>query len=143
MQSTCYCVHSLVEALVHERFEIAQRSDGAVIVERQYLHHLNAADVLHGIDPELGVVNAGPAHAARAAELCVLWVAGRDLKTEAELVVAGAERKRLAERLSRGRLHSTKIGPMLFSPIIFTEFSLRIFAGPSCPPLSIIWMNLP
>ena len=87
----------------------------------------------HGIDPELGVVNASPAHAARAAELRVLRVVGRDLKTEAEFIVAGAKRKRFGARLSASGCSSTKIDPMLFSPIIFTELSLRIFAGPQMP----------
>jgi len=65
----------LSQVLVDQLLEIAQRPDGALVVERQDLHHHDAADVLHGIDPELGVVDAGPAEAARAAELCVLRVA--------------------------------------------------------------------
>jgi len=67
-------------------------------------NHHDAADVLHGIDPELGVVNTSPAHAARAAKPCGLRVAGCDLKTEAEFIVAGAERKRFGERSVGGRL---------------------------------------
>src|SRR5580700_11413247 len=84
--------------LVHQLLEVTQRSNCTLIVKRQHLHHHNDADIPLRIDPELGVVNTGPAHAAHAAELCILRVAGRDLKTEAELIVAGAQRKRLTER---------------------------------------------
>jgi hypothetical protein len=41
--------------MVYQLLKGAQRSEGAVVVERLHLHHHNAADVLHGIDPELGV----------------------------------------------------------------------------------------
>jgi len=36
----------------------------------------------------------------------------------------------------------TRITPMLLSPIIFTELSLRIRTEPSRPPCSIMWINL-
>jgi hypothetical protein len=78
----------LPDVLVHRLLEVTKRSDSAFVVERQNLHHQDDTDVAHGIDPELGVVNTSPAHAAHAAELCILRVAGRDLKTEAELIIA-------------------------------------------------------
>jgi hypothetical protein len=99
-----------------------QRADGTVIVEREHLHHLDAADVLHRVYPEFSVVDAGPAQAAWAAVLRVLWIGRSDLEAEAELIVAGAQRK--------------------CSPIIFTELSLRIRAEPSRPPFNIMRMNL-
>ena len=65
----------LLEVLVDQFFEVAQSANGAVVVEWEHLHHHDAADVLHRIDPELGVVDAGPAEAARAAELRISRVA--------------------------------------------------------------------
>src|SRR5271168_1278887 len=84
----------LPEVLVNQFLEAAEGPDSAVVVERQHLHHLHAADVFDRVDPELGVEDAGPAHAARAAELGILRIVRRDLKTEAEFIVSGAERER-------------------------------------------------
>src|ERR1700722_20092503 len=64
----------LPEVLINQFLEIAQRTDGAIVVEGKQLHHLDAADVLYRINPELGVVDARPTHAAGAAEACVLRV---------------------------------------------------------------------
>ena len=114
----------LSQVLVHRLLEIAQRSDGAVVVERQHLHHHDDADVLHRIDPELGVVDACPAHTARAAELCVLRVVGRDLKTETEFIVAGSEGKWLGERLVGGGLQFHEDG----SDVVFAHHLYRILA---------------
>src|SRR5262245_15213233 len=80
---------------IDEFLEIAQRSNCAVVVKREELHHHDATDVACRIDPELSIENAGPAQAPRAPELLVLFVLRRDLKTESEFVVAGAQRKRL------------------------------------------------
>jgi len=119
--------------LVHQLLEVAQRSNGTLIVKRQHLHHHNDADMSLGIDPELGVVNTSPAHAAHAAELCILRVAGRDLKTEAELIVAGAQRKRFAERLVGGllQLHEDR------SDVVLAHHLYRVlaqnFRGPQVP----------
>src|SRR5258708_4534789 len=94
MSSWRLSTHWLPEVLVDQLLEVAQRSDRAVVVERQHLHHHDAADVLHRINPELGVVNAGPTHASWAAKHCVLRVAGPDLKAETEFIVTGSKRKR-------------------------------------------------
>ena len=66
---------TLLEVFVHQFLEVTQGSNCAIVVERQHLHHLHAADALHGIDPELGVIDARPAQAARAAVFCVLRIA--------------------------------------------------------------------
>jgi len=58
----------LPKVLVHQLLEVAKRPNGALVVEGKQLHHLDATDVLHRIDPELSVEDAGPAHAAWAAE---------------------------------------------------------------------------
>src|SRR5262245_48291201 len=84
----------LLQLPVHRFFESTQRADRAVVVERQQLHHVDAADLFHRIDPELGVEDAGPAHAPRAAEAFGPGIVGRELKAETELVLAGAERER-------------------------------------------------
>src|ERR1700681_359749 len=85
---------TLSQAPIDELFEVPQRTNGAVVVKRKDLHHLDAADVPDGIDPEFGVEDAGPAHAAWTPEFRVALVFRGDLETEPELVVAGAERKR-------------------------------------------------
>ncbi len=90
-------------APVDAAFEALQRLDRGGVVERQVLHQQHAADAARGVDPELGVEDSGPAHAARRARERVA-VRARDLEAEAELVAAGAERKRLAERGQRRRL---------------------------------------
>src|SRR5262245_53601688 len=50
---------SLPQFLVDDLLEAAQRADRALVVERELLHHVDAADLSHGIDPELGVEEAG------------------------------------------------------------------------------------
>src|SRR5688572_11713263 len=92
---------ALFELSVCRLFESPQRADGAVVVERQQLHHVHGADLLDRIDPELGVEDAGPAHASRAAEALRCRIVRRDLKPEPELVLAGPERKRLGALLVR------------------------------------------
>src|SRR5260370_25938 len=60
----------LSQVLIDELLEVAQRPEGAVLIEGQLLHHLHGADVLHRINPELGIENARPTQAAGAAECC-------------------------------------------------------------------------
>ena len=64
----------LAEVAVHQLLEVAQRPEGAFIIEGQLLHHLHGADVFHRINPELGIENARPTQAAGAAEFCVLRI---------------------------------------------------------------------
>src|SRR5688572_736417 len=88
------------EPLVDAPLEALQRLDRGRVVERQILHQEHAADAARGIDPELGVEDPGPAHAAgRARE--PIGVRPRDLKAQSELVAAGAEREGRAERRQR------------------------------------------
>src|SRR4029078_9132426 len=80
---------------INSLFEPSQRPDRAIVEKREQLHHVDATDVFDVIDPEFGIEDAGPAHAARAAEAFRRGIVCRDLKSETELVLAGAERERL------------------------------------------------
>jgi hypothetical protein len=90
--------------LVHQPFEVTQRPDCPLVVERQQLHHLHGGDVPLRVDPELGVEDAGPAETARAAQSAAAFARGRDLEAEPELVPAGAEWKWSGHERIGGRL---------------------------------------
>ena len=47
---------TLFQLPIHDLLEPAQCANRPVVVERQQLHHVHGADVLHRIDPELGVM---------------------------------------------------------------------------------------
>src|SRR5215467_14049247 len=91
----------LGQIFIHRLFEATQGTDCSIVVERQQLHHVYSADVFNRIHPELRVEDAGPAHAARAAETFHRRVIRRDLKSQTELVLAGAERERFRALLVR------------------------------------------
>src|ERR1051326_1496891 len=76
----------LWKILVDRFLESSQSSDRAVVVKRQQLHHVDAADVLYGIDPEFRVEDTGPTQTARTPERLHRRVVRRDLKTQAEFV---------------------------------------------------------
>src|SRR5262249_44158359 len=78
------------QVLIDRAFEAAQRSNRAVVIERQQLHHVHAADMPYRIDPEFRVENTCPAHTARAAETLRRRIVGGDLKSQAEFVLARA-----------------------------------------------------
>ena len=59
----------LGQVFVHRLFEATQSTDCSIVVERQQLHHMYSDDVFNRIPPELRVEDAGPAHAAGAAEI--------------------------------------------------------------------------
>src|SRR5438876_9264877 len=83
----------LLQVFVNCLLKPAKRSDRAVVVERQQLHHLHGADMFYRVHPELRVENTRPAHAAGAAEALRRRIGGRNLKSQAELVFARSERK--------------------------------------------------
>src|SRR3984885_1858938 len=120
----------LSQVAIHQLLEVAQRSDGSIVVERQHLHHHDAADMLHRIDPELGVINTSPAHTARAAKLRVLRIAGGDLKTEAEFIVAGTQRKWFGMRWFESGLQLHKDGP----DVVLAHHLYRALAEDFCRP---------
>src|SRR5205807_496131 len=49
------------QLLVHRGLEVAQRADRCLVVERQILHHQHSTDTALRVDPELGIVETGPA----------------------------------------------------------------------------------
>jgi hypothetical protein len=87
-----------VDILIHRPLEVSQSPDGTIVVEREDLHHHHAANVLDGINPELSVVDTRPTQASPTAELSVLLIASRDLKSKAEFIVTGTKRKSVRER---------------------------------------------
>src|SRR5262249_41476301 len=91
----------LGQVFVYRLFEATQSTDCSIVVERQQLHHVNSADVFNRIHPELRVEDAGPAHAARAAEAFHRRVIRRDLKSQTELILASAEGERFRALLVR------------------------------------------
>ena len=59
----------MIQVFVHGILEVFQRADCSFVVERQKLHQQNAADATLRVNPELGVIDTGPAQAALTARL--------------------------------------------------------------------------
>src|SRR4051812_3439328 len=74
----------LLYASIDSGLEIAQRADGALVVEGQHLHQQNPADVPLGIDPELGIHDAGPTQAPGAPIDRSIRSVCSDLETQSE-----------------------------------------------------------
>src|SRR5690606_38891895 len=83
---------NLSETLIHQLLESDESGYRLLVVERQVLHQQHRADAGCGVDPKLGVEDAGPAQAARRALVRIRVLAG-DLKAEPETVASGAERE--------------------------------------------------
>ena len=112
--SVCESI-SVSERLIDALLEALQRFDRGVVVERQVLHEQHAGDAPRRIDPELRVVDAGPAHAAGRACGAVVVPAG-DLKAEPERVAARAERERPGPRgVRRGLLLDANVADVVLA----------------------------
>src|ERR1700693_3937140 len=81
------------QVLVNRRLKVAQRADSRLVVERQILHHQHSTDTALRVDPELGVVDTGPAETTGAAVLTPIVAWCGHLKAKPELVTPRAQRK--------------------------------------------------
>src|SRR6185437_9058249 len=101
----------------------------------QELHHQHATQAGARIDPELRVENARPTQAPGPPVGLGVRRVGRDLETQAELVMAAPN--------GNGRVRSgmascckvTSTEPIWFLPISRTDFALRIRVLPRRPSL--------
>src|SRR5262245_52180880 len=62
------------ERCVHDLFEPAQCSDSSLVIKRQELHENYGGNTAARINPEVGVVDPGPAQAAGSSHTCITLV---------------------------------------------------------------------
>ncbi len=75
--------------------KVSQRSDSAVVIKRQQLHHLNTANMHDRIDPEFGVEETCPTHASRTAKVRVAGIRRGYLSLTATNALSLTSRKRM------------------------------------------------